>query len=105
MLINYFIINFLKLNNDLVSNVYIGDEGKIHVVKGGADTGLNFSSISNLSFEKTTIINGIVNGFIPGKKYIIATSDKSSLNGQFMIEKSVVTFGGWYNGIIFATIN
>ncbi len=32
------------LNDNLVSNIYVGDDGKLHKVQGGADTALNFSS-------------------------------------------------------------
>ena len=38
---------FTELYNDLVSNVYVGTDKKIHVVKGGADSVLPFSNEFN----------------------------------------------------------
>ena len=32
------------LNSSLVSNIYVGSDGKLHKVQGGADTVLNFSA-------------------------------------------------------------
>lgn len=32
------------LNSSLVSDIYVGSDGKLHKTKGGADTVLNFSS-------------------------------------------------------------
>lgn len=38
-----------ELINNLVSDVYVGDDGKLHKIKGGADTVLNFSQLSEES--------------------------------------------------------
>lgn len=63
-----------EIINDLVSNVYVGTDGKIHVVKGGADTGLNFSNVisalTKLNFKAVTRVNSI--SVTNGKHYLIA---------------------------------
>lgn len=42
-----------RLNNSLVSNIYVGSDGKLHKVIGGADTVLPFNSLKNLSLSST----------------------------------------------------
>ena len=37
--------NVNELNNSFVSNIYVGDDGKLHKVQGGADSVLPFSSL------------------------------------------------------------
>lgn len=44
-------------NNSLVSDVYVGDDGKLHKVIGGADTVLNFKSKADDSGEVTVSLN------------------------------------------------
>ena len=39
-------------NNDFVSSIYVGSDGKLHKVVGGADTALNFSSVKTGHIEK-----------------------------------------------------
>lgn len=33
----------MRINSSLVSDIYVGNDGKLHKTKGGADTVLNFS--------------------------------------------------------------
>lgn len=76
------IVTFLSitaLNNDLVSDVYIGEDKKVHVVKGGADTGLNFSGFpENLRFYVTRDSQYILSFKISGK-----TTLTFSLNNKY----------------------
>ncbi len=37
-----------ELNDNLVSNIYVGTDGKLHKVQGGADTVLPFSNINTI---------------------------------------------------------
>ena len=37
------------MNSKYVSNIYVGSDGKLHKVIGGADTVLNFSSAKTLN--------------------------------------------------------
>lgn len=53
-----------ELSNDLVSDIYVGDDGKLHKVQGGADTVLPFSSGS------VVYRVGGINGSINIKNYI-----------------------------------
>lgn len=54
------------LNNDLVSDIYVGDDGKLHKVQGGADTVLPFSKCNLIpetdANESTIRIYGSNNG-------------------------------------------
>lgn len=43
------------LNKSLVSNVYVGTDGKLRVTKGGADTVLNFSKSFASSYEPRSL--------------------------------------------------
>lgn len=86
MEINYFIIAFCKcqLNNNLVSNVYVGTDGKIHVVKGGADTGLNFSKTPKLLASNVSSLNAYsyICTSLPNYKELTA-------NNFFVVFKSI----------------
>ena len=44
---------FGALNDNLVSDIYIGDDGKIHKVQGGADSVLPFSSTKKFTLKVT----------------------------------------------------
>ena len=44
------------LNKSLVSNVYVGSDGKLRVTKGGADTVLNFSKSFSSSYEPRELV-------------------------------------------------
>ena len=46
------------LHQSLVSNIYVGDDGKLHKVQGGADTVLPFSSDSSF-YEKINLTVGV----------------------------------------------
>lgn len=47
------------LNNQLVSDIYVSADGKLHKVKGGADTVLNFSStLVTQAFSKNISTSG-----------------------------------------------
>ena len=50
-----------SLNNNLVANIYVGDDGKLHKVQGGADSVLPFSSLLDTIYYKTggSYITGI----------------------------------------------
>lgn len=44
-----------KLNNDLVSNIYVNDDGKLTVTKGGADTVLPFKGVPTFILSESHI--------------------------------------------------
>ena len=50
-------INCVLLNNSFVSNIYVGSDGKLHKVQGGADSVLPFSSIKRYSYNWTSSNN------------------------------------------------
>lgn len=55
---SFILFSSSKLSNDLVSDVYVGDDKKIHVVKGGADSVLPFSgTLIAQEFSKTVFVN------------------------------------------------
>lgn len=43
------------LNSSLVADIYVGDDGKLHKVIGGADTVLNFNSAPSFGEETKSI--------------------------------------------------
>lgn len=45
------------LNNSFVSNIYVGNDGKLHKVQGGADSVLPFSSNKRYSYSWTSSNN------------------------------------------------
>lgn len=48
----------MKLNNSLISDIYVGDDGKLHKVQGGADSVLPFKSGGDylkIAFAKAVI--------------------------------------------------
>lgn len=55
-----------SVNNSLVSDIYVGDDGKLHKVKGGADTVLPFSG-----GEYYLLHGAVVNSAYKGGTYTI----------------------------------
>ena len=49
--------NVNELNNSFVSNIYVGSDGKLHKVQGGADSVLPFSSNKRYSYSWTSSNN------------------------------------------------
>lgn len=45
------------VNNSFVSNIYVGSDGKLHKVQGGADSVLPFSSNKRYSYSWTSSNN------------------------------------------------
>lgn len=96
------------INSSLISDIYVGDDGKLHKTKGGADTVLNFSgakypemtlySSSNvvipvngksLSFNMTTVhpyVNFYVEKYINGA---FATIFTQNAGGNYSGNKTV----------------
>lgn len=73
-----------RLNNSLVSNIYVGSDGKLHKVIGGADTVLPFSS----TVRCYTVLE---NANIYGDKFIKVYIEKngiSTLAGTVTVVKS-----------------
>lgn len=66
---------FLIENSSLVSNIYVGSDGKLHKVQGGADTVLPFSSGN---FKLVIVIR------VVGKNY---AGVQSSANGTITIQR------------------
>lgn len=85
------------LINDLVSNVYVGTDEKIHVVKGGADTVLNFSSrpISNaFSSGNTTYSTSYqIPKTYNGKSFVGISSISTNVSNDDYITISVSATG------------
>lgn len=85
------------INNDLVSNVYVGTDEKIHVVKGGADTVLNFSSrpISNaFSSGNTTYSTSYqIPKTYNGKSFVGISSISTNVSNDDYITISVSATG------------
>ena len=46
-----------EVNSSLVANIYVGEDGKLHKVQGGADSVLPFSSYSKIFFPIENISN------------------------------------------------
>ena len=46
-----------EVNDSFVSNIYVGNDGKLHKVQGGADSVLPFSSIKRYSYSWTSSNN------------------------------------------------
>ena len=65
-----FISILSSLNNRFVSNIYVGDDGKLHKVQGGADSVLPFSSKPLALYYLTTFnqsgtgCTAVINKFI-----------------------------------------
>ena len=56
--ITLFFTIFVSCNSSLVSNIYVGEDGKLHKVQGGADSVLPFNSgYQKASGKFTTVAN------------------------------------------------
>ena len=73
------------LNKSLVSNVYVGTDGKLRVTKGGADTVLNFSS-------GTVLVKYISNHYQTSRNATI-DSYTVSTKGKYKIQGSISNVG------------
>lgn len=100
-----------ELSNDLVSDIYVGDDGKLHKVQGGADTVLPFSSGNAIylgmgtSFDIKEIYpdwaNLTADNFIYGCKTVIASSNsngKLPTAGNISVSRNVTA--NYSNGVL-----
>lgn len=94
----------IQLNNSFVSNVYVGDDGKLHKVQGGADSVLPFSSIKyfrTTEFLSSSSVKEYEVGFRPKFLMFIVANDSCSydevINKQFYNGgyDSAVSLGTW----------
>ena len=100
-----FISILSSLNNSFVSNIYVGSDGKLHKVQGGADSVLPFSSINDVDY-----VNGISINCNVGE-YIIAVFQASdgnqsalSISGGDVITSHMSVGALWLSfGIVKAT--
>lgn len=97
---------FLIENSSLISDIYVGTDGKLHKTKGGADTVLNFSS-GKMSFV-TSIQSSAGRGytFTDSYKHIFIiltggrTKDVSSyVNGISLSNGSKITVDYYKYGV------
>ena len=56
--------NNITLSNDLVSDVYVGTDEKIHIIKGGADSVLPFNKAHNIQIISEGTYNSPVHGIV-----------------------------------------
>ena len=72
-----------ELNSSLVANIYVGEDGKLHKVQGGADSVLPFSGgYQKVSGKFTTVANNWANidlGFKPKILFSYSFIDKNSV--------------------------
>lgn len=47
------------INNSFISNIYVGNDGKLHKVQGGADSVLPFKSGAEIHYSKHTGVTSI----------------------------------------------
>ncbi len=98
-----------EVNSSLVSNIYVGSDGKLHKVQGGADSVLPFSSgYQKVSGKFTTVANNWVNinlGFKPkilfitcGVLYDESISEKKYVfGGTTSSELPFIDLGSYYS--------
>ena len=89
----------VELNNNLVSDVYVGDDGKLHKVIGGADTVLPFSGVaSNLYAHKESNSAGAKYNIVNNSKYVVvsafsSTEDKFTISDGILVGTSTAPAG------------
>ena len=110
-----------QVNRNFVSNIYVGDDGKLHKVQGGADSVLPFSSIKTqtvtqsmtidsnknatmtLTFNELSEVIGISNientsdatvaSFTNGRYHdVVSVNGLYTAGKQFSINGNIVTF-------------
>ena len=81
-----------------MSDIYVGDDGKLHKTKGGADSVLNFSSIKKIYYlgddiSKLNIVNAIgVTANISNRCLHLRTTKPHSADRGFYISIDVTDF-------------
>lgn len=90
---------FEEVNNSLISDIYVGEDGKLHKVQGGADSVLPFSSIPKSGTVFTT--SGVnLQEYFPNTWQKLRTSDfvcgVTSVSGTSQVGREDKSTG--YNG-------
>lgn len=76
------LIQIKHLNSNLISDIYVGDDGKLHKVQGGADTVLNFSS-GRYKYFKVTLSFANYGSYYMTLAYVYGSNDASNWSYLF----------------------
>lgn len=88
-----------QLNSSLVSNIYVGSDGKLHKVQGGADSVLPFNSGVDFSKEKATLVLAMSQNNFGGGSY---TCDEDC---YIILSKASCTYTGLGGSLVVTSGN